>query len=109
MVNNAEQRLDHVFHALSDPTRRRLLRALSKRERTVGELAAPFDMSLPAVSKHLKILEAAGLMTRRVEGRTHYCRLDPRGLVRAQGWLTFYERFWSQRLDKLAELVNENA
>ena len=108
MVKYREQALDQVFQALSDPTRRAIVRALAKRERTAGELATPFDMSLAAVSKHLKLLEQAGLMTRRVEGRTHYCRLNPQGFEHAQGWLSFYERFWSERLDKLAEMVNEN-
>lgn len=108
MVKYREQALDQVFQALSDPTRRAIIRALAKRERTAGELATPFDMSLAAVSKHLKLLEQAGLMTRRVEGRTHYCRLNPKGFERAQGWLFFYERFWSERLDKLAEMVNED-
>jgi DNA-binding transcriptional ArsR family regulator len=109
MVKDRETRLDHVFHALSDPTRRAILRSLARGERTVSELAAPFDMSLAAVSKHLKLLEQAGLMARVVKGRTHYCRLEPKGLSRAQAWLAFYERFWSERLQKLAELVNENA
>ncbi|TDJ64285.1 MAG: transcriptional regulator [Proteobacteria bacterium] len=108
MVKDRQQTLDQVFQALSDPTRRAIVRALAKRERTAGELATPFDMSLAAVSKHLKLLEEAGLMARRVEGRTHYCRLNPRGLERAQGWLSFYERFWSERLDQLAEIVSED-
>ncbi len=108
MVKYREQALDQVFQALSDPTRRAIVRALAKRERTAGELATPFDMSLAAVSKHLKLLEEAGLMTRRVEGRTHYCRLNLGGLERAQSWLFFYKRFWTERLDKLAEIVSED-
>jgi DNA-binding transcriptional ArsR family regulator len=108
MVKYRERDLNQVFQALSDPTRRTIIQSLAKRECTAGELATPFDMSLAAVSKHLKLLERAGLMTRRVEGRTHYFRLNPKGLERAQGWLSFYERFWSERLDKLAEIVNED-
>ncbi len=101
MVEPHSERLDAVFHALADPTRRQMLRALSQRERTVGELAAPFEMTLAGVSKHLKTLERAGLIERRVEGRTHTCRLAPAPLATAQDWLRFYERFWQERLDAL--------
>lgn len=93
--------LDAVFHALADPTRRAMLARLATGERSVGELAAPFAMSLAAASKHVKTLEAAGLLARRVEGRTHRCRLDPAGLARAGHWLRRYERFWGERLDAL--------
>jgi DNA-binding transcriptional ArsR family regulator len=96
-----QQRLDAVFHALSDPTRRAMLRRLAEEERSVGELAAPFRMSLAAASKHVKSLERAGLVRRRIEGRTHYCRLEPGPLAVADDWLRFYERFWSERLDAL--------
>jgi DNA-binding transcriptional ArsR family regulator len=74
-------------------------------ESTVGELAAPFAMSLAAASKHVKTLEGAGLLARRVEGRVHRCRLDPAGLLRAGRWLRHYERFWTERLDALDALL----
>lgn len=100
-----EAEISSVFHALGDVTRRRMLRDLSAGERTVSELAEPFDMSLAAASKHIKSLEAAGLIRREVRGRTHVCRLEPGPLASAHQWLSFYERFWSARLDKLEELL----
>jgi DNA-binding transcriptional ArsR family regulator len=105
MVNQSAERLDRVFHALTDPTRRHMLRSLAARERTISELAAPFDMSLAAASKHVKALERAGLVRRTVQGRTHYCRLDPKPLAGAADWLRYYERFWNERLDALEELL----
>jgi DNA-binding transcriptional ArsR family regulator len=98
-------RLDAVFHALGDATRRRMLRDLSDGQRSVGELAAPFDMSLAAASKHIKALEKAGLVRREVRGRTHVCRLEPRPLEDAHEWIAFYERFWTDRLDLLEGLL----
>jgi DNA-binding transcriptional ArsR family regulator len=100
-------RLDTVFHALGDATRRQMLRELSKGERTVSQLAQPFAMSLAAASKHIKALEHAGLIRREVRGRTHLCRLDPGPLASAHEWLTFYERFWASRLDVLEQLLRE--
>jgi DNA-binding transcriptional ArsR family regulator len=97
--------LDRVFHALTDPTRRHMLRSLAARERTVSELAEPFAMSLAAASKHVKVLEKAGLVRRTVQGRTHFCRLDPQPLAGAAEWLEFYSRFWNERLDVLEELL----
>lgn len=82
-----------------------MLRRLADRERTVGELADPFRMSLAAASKHVKTLERAGLVRRTVEGRTHRCRLDAAPLAEAQGWIRFYERFWGERLDALESLL----
>ena len=82
-----------------------MLRELAREERTVGELAAPFDISLAAASKHVKALENAGLLRREVRGRTHVCRLDPGPLASAHRWLAFYERFWSDRLDVLERLL----
>jgi DNA-binding transcriptional ArsR family regulator len=93
--------LDAVFHALADPTRRAMLRRLSAQERSVGELAMPFRMSLAAASKHVKVLERSGLVRRTVRGRMHICRLDPDRLAGAHAWLGFYERFWTERLDAL--------
>ena len=100
--------LDAVFHALGDGTRRSMLRSLAGGQRTVGELAAPFDMSLAAASKHIKALEKAGLVRRTVQGRTHFCRLEARPLEDAHEWIAFYERFWTSRLDILERLLRED-
>jgi DNA-binding transcriptional ArsR family regulator len=99
--------LDTVFHALGDATRRQMLRELTGGERTVSQLAQPFAMSLAAASKHIKALENAGLIRREVRGRTHLCRLDPGPLASVHQWLTFYERFWSDRLDVLERLLRD--
>lgn len=96
-----EQALDIVFHALSDGTRRAMLRALAGGECRISDLAAPFDMSFNAASKHVKVLEEAGLIRRRVEGRTHVCSLAPQPLKTADAWLRFYESFWSVRFDAM--------
>src|SRR5919198_121480 len=95
MVELQTPQLDTVFHALGDATRRRMLRDLAGGERTVGQLAEPFAMSLAAASKHIKVLENAGLLRREVRGRTHLCRLAPGPLASAHQWLRFYERFWT--------------
>jgi DNA-binding transcriptional ArsR family regulator len=98
--------LDRVFHALSDATRRAMLARLVDGERSVGELAAPFEMSLAAASKHIKTLEGAGLVKREVRGRTHICTLEPAALADADAWLQRYAAFWDARLDALAALLN---
>lgn len=108
MVNN-QIRLDEVFGALSDRTRRDMLRRLAAREHTVGELAAPFDMTLAAASKHIKVLENAGLVRRTVQGRSHLCRLHAQPLHAGLEWLRHYERFWDQRLDALEAALREDA
>lgn len=105
MVNQSPASLDRVFRALADPTRRHMLRSLAARERTVSELAHPFRISLAAASKHVKALERAGLVRRTVQGRTHFCRLDPKPLAGVHEWLGFYERFWTERLDALEALL----
>jgi DNA-binding transcriptional ArsR family regulator len=97
--------LDQVFRALGDTTRRAMLQRLAGREHTVGELAEPFAMSLASASKHIKMLERAGLVTRRVRGRIHYCRLNPKPLAKADEWLRTYERLWDLRLARLEELL----
>jgi DNA-binding transcriptional ArsR family regulator len=99
-----ELRLDAVFHALSDATRRAMLRQLAGGERKIGDLAEPFDMSFNAVSKHVKVLEEAGLILRRIDGRAHVCSLAPQPLKAADEWLRFYESFWSARFDTLDQL-----
>jgi len=105
MVDNSPESLDAVFHALADPTRRAMLRELADRPRTVGELAAPFAISLAGASKHIQVLERAGLIERQVQGRVHTCRLDPRPLHAGAEWIRHYERFWTGRLDALEALL----
>ena len=99
--------LDLVFHALADPTRRAMLAALAGGSRSVGELAAPFDISLAAASKHIKTLERAGLVAREVQGRTHVCALDAKPLAEADAWLRDYSKFWTARLDALEALLRD--
>jgi DNA-binding transcriptional ArsR family regulator len=105
MVEQQATQLDTLFRALADPTRRAMLRSLSEGEHSVGELAAPFRMSFAAASKHVKVLENAGLVRRTVKGRTHLCRLDPEPLAAADEWLRFYEQFWRRRFDALEEAL----
>jgi DNA-binding transcriptional ArsR family regulator len=107
MVELEPPQLGDIFHALSDATRRRMLRELASGERTVSQLAKPFTISLAAASKHIKVLESAGLIRREVRGRAHLCRLDPGPLESAHEWLSFYERFWTSRLDILDRLLRE--
>ncbi len=100
--------LDTVFHALADGTRRAMLRSLATGERRIGDLAAPFSMSFAAASKHVKVLENAGLVRRRIQGREHLCRIEAAPLAAADEWLKFYEAFWTSRLDALEEaLIND--
>lgn len=105
MVEHDSHRLDTIFHALGDTTRRAMLSELAAGERTVGELAEPFAMSLAAASKHIKVLEAAGLVRRDIRGRTHVCSLDPVPLMRADQWIGIYRRFWTDRLDLLEKIL----
>jgi DNA-binding transcriptional ArsR family regulator len=105
MVAQETASLDNVFHALADPTRRAMLRSLAAGERNIGELAAPCKMSFAAASKHVKVLESAGLVRRRVEGRRHICRIATSPLAAADRWLRYYERFWNKRLDALEALL----
>ncbi|MGF6712342.1 DNA-binding transcriptional ArsR family regulator [Luteibacter sp. W1I16] len=107
MVELNAPHLDPIFHALGDRTRRHMLRELADGERTVGQLAEPFEMSLAAASKHIKVLENAGLIRRQVRGRVHICRLDPDPLASVSEWLAFYERFWTDRLGVLDRLLRE--
>lgn len=100
-----EKRLDRVFHALSDPTRRAILDRLAEGEATVSHLSEPFPITLAAVSKHLGVLERAGLVTREARGRERVCRINPAALADAHVWLDFHERFWRARLDALDALV----
>lgn len=100
--------MNSVFHALGDATRRQMLRDLASGERTVSQLARPCAMSLAAASKHIRVLEGAGLIRREVRGRTHLCRLDPAPLASAHEWLGRYKRFWNSRLDLLEQLLRED-
>ena len=104
MVDNPAA-LDTLFQALADPTRRAMLQALARQPRTVGELAAPFAISLAGASKHIQVLERAGLVQREVQGRVHVCRLDARPLHAGAEWLRHYERFWNTKLDALEALL----
>jgi DNA-binding transcriptional ArsR family regulator len=99
--------LDATFAALADPTRRAILMQLSKGDRTVTELAKPFDMSLPAISKHLKVLEHAGLVTRGRDAQTRPCTLNPKPLQRAAKWAEHYARVWDERFDRLDAYLAE--
>jgi len=107
MPTESNDLLDRVYGALADPSRRSILRTLAAGEATVGEVAAPLDMALPSVSKHIKVLERAGLVGRRVEGRRHFLHLEPLALRTADRWLEFYRPFWEEGADKLAVLVAE--
>jgi DNA-binding transcriptional ArsR family regulator len=97
--------LNTVFHALADPTRRAMLRSLAGGERNVSDLAAPFRMSFAASAKHVKVLENARLVRRKVHGRSHVIRLNAAPLATADKWLRYYERFWTERLDVLEALI----
>lgn len=101
MVNSSAAQLDSIFHALSDPTRRSILRNIASREKTVGEVARPYRMSLAAVSKHLKVLETADLIARERRGSFQIVRLNAPALRPAEQWLAYYEKFWNRRLDAL--------
>ena len=101
MISPTEQQLSRTFAALADPTRRHILARLAGGEASVGELAAPFDMSFAAVSKHLRVLEAAGLVTRGREAQYRPARLEARPLAAASVWINDYARFWSGSLDSL--------
>jgi DNA-binding transcriptional ArsR family regulator len=100
--------LDLAFAALSDPTRREIVQRLAKGAARITELAEPFDMSLNAVSKHVKVLERAGLVRRTRAGREHHIALDPEPIRRIAGWASRYERFWSGRLDTLEAFLRTN-
>jgi len=101
-----QDQLSHTFAALADPTRRAILARLALGEASVTELARPFEMSMPAVSKHLKVLERAGLIVRGREAQWRPCRLEARPLKDAAGWIEDYRRFWSAHLDALARYLD---
>ncbi len=107
MVERNAEQLDEIFHALSDGTRRTMLRLLTSGPKTVSELAEPFDISLAAASKHVKTLERADLLERTVVGRMHICRLNPIRLGEADEWLRHYEQYWTDRFDALDRILAE--
>ena len=108
MVEHAESaELDRVFSALADPTRRAILRALTRHPATINEIARPFPVSLNAISKHVMVLERAGLLRREIRGREHHCRIEPRPLREADSWMKYYRHFWEVRLDALAVYVDK--
>jgi DNA-binding transcriptional ArsR family regulator len=97
--------LNATFHALADPTRRAMLARLARRDHSIAELSEPFEMSLWGAAKHVKVLEGAGLVTRRKVGRSQICRLRPSPLAQANRWLQQWERLWTARLDELEALI----
>jgi DNA-binding transcriptional ArsR family regulator len=99
--------LSAVFAALADPTRRAILARLARGEASVTELARPFEMSLPAISKHLKVLERAGLIARGREAQWRPCRLEPAALAQVDSWLEHYRRFWEGSFDRLEAYLHE--
>jgi DNA-binding transcriptional ArsR family regulator len=102
LVNHSSERLDTVFAALSDPTRRGILAQCARKgEVSVTELAEPYSMSAPAISRHLRVLEKAGLITRKKQGRVRYCRVNPAPMSEAARWLEKMKTFWEGQLDAL--------
>ena len=109
MVEHSPATLDRVFSAVSDPTRRAILATLADQPATITEIAAPFSVSLNAVSKHVMVLERAGLIRREIHGREHRCWLEPQPLREATVWLDHYRQFWNVRLDALEKYVARKA
>ena len=107
MVKSNAARLDSIFHALADETRRSILRDVAVGEKTVGEVAKPYRMSLAAVSKHLNVLESAELIARERRGSFQIVKINAQNLRPAEEWLAFYEMFWSDRLDALERHLKE--
>jgi DNA-binding transcriptional ArsR family regulator len=108
MVNYSSPALDATFSALADPTRRAILARLAKGESSVVELAEPFDFSLPAVLKHVRVLEDAGLLARQKDGRVNHCRLQPAPMKNAAAWIEKYRQFWEHQFDALAQFLEES-
>jgi DNA-binding transcriptional ArsR family regulator len=103
-----EERLDSTFRALADPTRRGMLASLALGDKSIGELAEPLRMSFAGASKHVKVLEDAGLVARRKDGRNQIIRLEARPLEEAERWLRQWEKFWNVRLDRLEALIERD-
>ena len=109
MVEHHQAALDRIFSAVSDPIRRAILEALASKPATITEIATPFSVSLNAVSKHVMVLERAGLIRRDIRGREHLCWLEPQPLREATAWLDHYRQFWNVRLDALEKYVARKA
>ena len=107
MVMDRSPTLDRVFHALAHPARRAMLHRLADGERNLSELAQPLRMSFPAASKHVRVLERARLVRRRIAGRSHFCRIEGRPLASANRWLEQYRRFWEANYQRLDDLLEE--
>ena len=108
MTTSTDEHLDLIFGALADRTRRQLLAQLASAPASITELAAPHNMSLPGVSKHVRVLEHAGLIRRTVDGRVHRCTLDPAAMRAADEWLAHYRAFWDHTLDALTDHIGED-
>lgn len=108
MVNYSQGQLDLAFGALAHPIRRGILARLAKGEATVTELAKPYNVSAPAITKHMRTLEEAGLLSRRKEGREHHCRLKEIRMQQAQAWIEKHRKLWNERLDALERYLKEN-
>ena len=107
MVESTAFNLDHIFQALSDSTRRSILKRITKRERAIGEIAETYSISLAAVSKHIQSLERAGLVTRRREGSYSYVKLNPEAMNSADQWMQFYRAFWKDNLTSLKNFIEK--
>src|SRR5579884_166085 len=104
MVN--ESSLNHIFAALADPTRRRIVERLSRSRLTIGQIAQEFPISQPAITKHVRILEESGLLNREIAGRVHYCTLSPNGMEEALRWIDRQRKYWNATLDRLEALLS---
>ncbi len=107
MVKQKEQHINDIFHALADPTRRKILKMLSEKDCQATELAQAFEMSFPAVSKHLKVLEKAQFIRRKVNGRIHRFYFEEKTMKEVYHWVKFYEKFWLQNLSNLDDFLNK--
>jgi len=108
VVNYNQHQLDLAFGALAHPIRRGILARLSTGEATIAELAKPFKVSAPAITRHMRILEEAGLLSRKKQGREHHCRLERKRLKEAEAWIEDHRKFWNERLDALEHYLKEN-
>ena len=107
-ISNGSAQLNLIFSALSDPTRRAMLLKLADTEQSIASLSSPFDISKSAVTKHIKVLEKAGLLKRTIDGRVHHCQLTVEPLHAASDWMAFYQQFWHNKLDALDSYLTTN-
>jgi DNA-binding transcriptional ArsR family regulator len=105
---SSEQKLNHIFHALADETRRSLLEKIKNSPVRVTELASDYPVSLNSISKHIKVLEKAGLIKRNIEGRVHLCEANPKELEKADKWIKKYTNFWNEKLNNLEKYITKN-